>query len=312
MIGIEMNGQTRRSNATGRRAIRLAGALGLLLALGLVVGSVLPAYADMPPPIPHAFWGTVTLNGVYVVPGTVVAAYVDGTQKAETTVNATGAYVVLVPGTDGGTVTFQVGGVSASQTATWEAGKVQELDLTINAPPAGQYLLTTSSTAGGHVTTPGEGMFIYAAGQVVALVATVSSGYQFDRWTGQVGAIGDVNAASTYITMSGSYGITAQFKTSSSNNQSSPSFPWCFIATAVYGSPTAPKIDILREFRDVVLLPNPVGTEFVSLYYKISPPIAGFISRHDFVRTVVRVGFVDPIVAILNWSHDLWYSRERG
>jgi len=83
----------------------------------------------------------------------------------------------------------------------------------------------------------------------------------------------------------------------------------CSIATAAYGTDTAKEIDILREFRDEVLLPNSLGAEFVSLYYKTSPPIADFISYHEVLRTAVRVGFVDPIVAILNWSHDLWSER---
>jgi len=83
----------------------------------------------------------------------------------------------------------------------------------------------------------------------------------------------------------------------------------CFIATAAYDTDTAKEIDILREFRDEVLLPNSLGTKFVSLYYKISPPIADFISRHEVLRTAVRVGFVDPIVAMLNWSHHLWSAR---
>jgi len=83
----------------------------------------------------------------------------------------------------------------------------------------------------------------------------------------------------------------------------------CFIATAAYGTDTAKEIDILREFRDAVLLPNSLGAKFVSLYYKTSPPIADFISQHEVLRTAVRVGFVDPIVAILNWSRDLWSAR---
>jgi hypothetical protein len=83
----------------------------------------------------------------------------------------------------------------------------------------------------------------------------------------------------------------------------------CFIATTAYGTDTAKEIDVLREFRDEVLLPNRLGAKFVSLYYKISPPIASFISQHDVLRTAVRVGFVDPIVKILNWSHDLWSAR---
>jgi hypothetical protein len=83
----------------------------------------------------------------------------------------------------------------------------------------------------------------------------------------------------------------------------------CFIATAAYGTNTAKELDILREFRDEVLLPNSLGTMFVSLYYKTSPPIADFISQHEVLRIAVRVGFVDPIVKILNWSHDLWSAR---
>jgi hypothetical protein len=80
----------------------------------------------------------------------------------------------------------------------------------------------------------------------------------------------------------------------------------CFIATAAYGTDTAKEIDILREFRDEVLLPNSLSATLVSFYYRTSPPIADFISQHEVLRTVVRVGFVDQIVKILNWSHDLW------
>jgi hypothetical protein len=90
---------------------------------------------------------------------------------------------------------------------------------------------------------------------------------------------------------------------------STPPICGCFIATAAYGTDTAKEIDILREFRDDVLLPNSLGVEFVSLYYKTSLPVAHFISQHDFLRTAVRVGFVDPIVKILNWSHDSWSAR---
>jgi hypothetical protein len=80
----------------------------------------------------------------------------------------------------------------------------------------------------------------------------------------------------------------------------------CFIATAAYGTDTAEELDILREFRDAVLLSNSLGAEFVSLYYKTSPPIADFISQQEILRTAVRAGFIDPIVKILTWTHDLW------
>jgi hypothetical protein len=83
----------------------------------------------------------------------------------------------------------------------------------------------------------------------------------------------------------------------------------CFIATAAYGTDTAREIDILREFRDEVLLPNISGARLVSFYYRTSPPIADFISQQEILRTTVKVAFVDPIVKILNWTHDLWSVR---
>ena len=84
----------------------------------------------------------------------------------------------------------------------------------------------------------------------------------------------------------------------------------CFVATAAYGTDTAKEIDILRRCRDEVLLSNRLGAELVSLYYQVSPPIASFVSRHEVLRTAVRVSFVDPIVAVLDWSHDLWSMRD--
>ncbi len=83
----------------------------------------------------------------------------------------------------------------------------------------------------------------------------------------------------------------------------------CFIATAAYGTDTAQELGILREFRDTVLLANSLGARFVCFYYRTSPPIASFISRHEVLRTAVRVGFVDPIVRILNRTHHLWSDR---
>jgi len=161
--------------------------------------------------------------------------------------------------------------------------------------------LTISSTAGGSVRTPGEGTFTYDAGTEVELVAIAEFFHYFDKWTGDVGPIADVNSAATTITMNGDYSITANFGFGP--------FGFCFIATAAYGTDTAKEIDILREFRDTVLLPNSLGATLVSFYYKTSPPIANFISQHEVLRTAVRVGFVDPIVKILNWSHDLWSAR---
>ena len=84
-------------------------------------------------------------------------------------------------------------------------------DYSITANFVKTYDLTTSSTAGGDVTTPGEGTYTYDEGTVVDLVATPGAGYRFDEWTGDVGTVADVNAASTNVTMNGDYSITANF-----------------------------------------------------------------------------------------------------
>ncbi|NEW61756.1 hypothetical protein GSY74_10705, partial [Sulfurovum sp. bin170] len=69
--------------------------------------------------------------------------------------------------------------------------------------------------------------------------------------------------------------------------------------TAVYNSPTAPKVIALKEFRDQKLLTNLLGERFVQFYYRNSPPIANFLSRHKFLSEVVRVGFVEPLVWVV-------------
>ena len=85
-----------------------------------------------------------------------------------------------------------------------------------------------------------------------------------------------------------------------------PPFFGCFIATAAYGTPTAPELDILRAFRDEVLLQNSLGTRLVALYYGISPPLADFISEHELVRTLVRELLVDPAVWVVEGTQALW------
>jgi alpha-tubulin suppressor-like RCC1 family protein len=71
----------------------------------------------------------------------------------------------------------------------------------------------------------------------------------------------------------------------------------CFIATAAYGTRMAEEIQILREFRDGYLLTNPVGKALVELYYRVSPPIAEFITGHPALKPIVRAGLL-PAVAV--------------
>jgi len=73
----------------------------------------------------------------------------------------------------------------------------------------------------------------------------------------------------------------------------------CFIATACYGTSRAPELDVLRKFRDEVLMKSGPGRWFVRSYYRVSPPMAIWLWRHERARTIVRKGLITPLVRML-------------
>jgi hypothetical protein len=85
------------------------------------------------------------------------------------------------------------------------------------------------------------------------------------------------------------------FSSSSMAGSTSSGDGGCFIATAAYGSDMAREVNILKNFRDNILLANSIGKRLVNLYYKISPPMAEFIAKHNILRLIVRLGLI-PIV----------------
>jgi len=355
----------------------------------------------------------ITMNGNYSITANFVAIYdlsISSTEGGSVTEPGEGVFtydegtvVDLVAESDEGYRFVEWTGDVGTITDVYAA----ETDITMNgdysitANFVALYDLSISNTEGGSITEPGEGVFTYDEGEVVDLLAEAGEGYLFVEWTGDVGTITDVYAATTTITMNGDYSITANFEAAyptvttkaatnitaysstlnmnytvgdfspvqvrfaykksaglfwsytdwvsksrggthaesltglSSNTEydfkaqlksndteievegttlqfttDTPSTPppsgGCFIATAAYGTPTAEQIDVLREFRDSVLLESTAGSQFVALYYQLSPPVADFISGSSFLRTLVRELMVDPIVWVVEATGDIW------
>ena len=64
----------------------------------------------------------------------------------------------------------------------------------------------------------------------------------------------------------------------------------CFVATAAYGTPLEPRIDVLRAWRDVALLLNKAGQKLVDLYYACGPNLAKMVSGNGELKQFVRKG----------------------
>jgi uncharacterized repeat protein (TIGR02543 family) len=157
-----------------------------------------------------------------------------------------------------------------------------------------QYTLTIRvNPAGGGTTNPAAGDHTYDAGTDVSVTATASSGYNFSGWSGDASG----TTLTITITMDSDKTITASFSsTQTAASGDGDGGGGCFIATAAYGSPLHPHLDILRDFRDKYLMPNGFGQKLVELYYRYSPSIANFIARHKVLKAAVRVNLL-PVIA---------------
>lgn len=64
----------------------------------------------------------------------------------------------------------------------------------------------------------------------------------------------------------------------------------CFVATACFGSPEVTTVITLRRYREAILKKTTIGRRVVYWYYKLSPPIARYLDKHNSVRRIVGHG----------------------
>jgi len=79
----------------------------------------------------------------------------------------------------------------------------------------------------------------------------------------------------------------------------------CATQVAAAGTPLENSLDILRDFRDDILKPNPVGKEFVAFYYRHSPTWAAWLTKHETARQIAGQLLV-PVIAMADFfnPHD--------
>jgi hypothetical protein len=81
-----------------------------------------------------------------------------------------------------------------------------------------------------------------------------------------------------------------------------PTKSGCFIATATYGSASAPQVQALRDFRDGIAMKTFAGSSFMygflTWYYSWSPPVADSIAPSDSARAAMQV-ILQPLLSIL-------------
>ena len=73
----------------------------------------------------------------------------------------------------------------------------------------------------------------------------------------------------------------------------------CFIATAAYGSDIEPEVIWFRLFRDHVLINSTAGTTFVQFYYRFAPSVGSAISKVNWLRVLVRLFILEPMLQIV-------------
>lgn len=242
---------------------------------------------------------------------------------------STGTYVVPITGTSGLR--------SHSSTITITVNQAVARDFTVVAGPS-SITITQGSSGSSVIAVLSQAGFNSPVSLTAAWQDTVPNGVSLNLpspITPQPNTIATStltvsaslgSATGTYVvTVTGSSGglvhttqvtvqifsstVTTTMSTSSSLSSSSttttPPGPKCFIATATYGSPLAPQVQLLRNLRDNRIMKTYVGWNFMvafnAWYYSFSPTVAQTITQHQVLQSAMKI-VLYPLIAILQFG----------
>ncbi len=99
----------------------------------------------------------------------------------------------------------------------------------------------------------------------------------------------------------------------------------CFVTTAAWGDPDHPVVEVLRQFRDRILLHSAAGIAMIRYYYEVGPSLAAAIEDRPLACLIVRLlvlpvaGFavlalscpiLIPLILFLSWGTARLILRE--
>ena len=168
-------------------------------------------------------------------------------------------------------------------------------DKSIEANFIRQYTLSIVAGSGG-TTNPSPRSYIHDTGIEVTIKAIPNSGYRFSSWSGD--ASGTTNPIT--ITIDSDKSIKANF---AKEEPLAEKKGGCFIATAAYGTPVHPHMEIFRNFRDRYLMNNKLSRAFVELYYKYSPFFAKIIAKNKLLKMAVQINLIPLVIFSYSMVH---------
>ena len=177
-----------------------------VLSLLLIFGLAGPLFAqEGPPPVPHPFYGTLTIGGSQAPAGRVVTAEVAGVERGSITTTVEGQYgsssplgpwlVVQGDIEEGAIIDFYVDGVEANEKANFASGTLPptELNLTVTdttaptvastSPVDGAIDVPVTATVSATFSKAMEGTTITAASFTLSDGGAVSGAVSYDAGT---------------------------------------------------------------------------------------------------------------------------------